>query len=42
MSKEIKEFFDGIKLAEGEEFNHDTIEELSNNRGDDEEGGEKE
>lgn len=32
MSKEIKEFFEGVELREGEEFNHDSMIELSNNR----------
>lgn len=35
MSKEIKDFFEGIELQDGEEFSHESMEELSNNKGDD-------
>lgn len=35
MSQEIKNFFQDIELQEGEEFTEETMEELSDNRGDD-------
>lgn len=31
-----KSFFDDVELLEGEEITEETIEELSNNKGDDE------
>lgn len=35
MSKELKDFFAGIELTEFEEFNELTMQELSDNKGED-------
>lgn len=37
MAEEKKKIFEGIELAEGEEITAETIDELSNGKGDDEE-----